>query len=588
MTDIASMGAIPVGEYVAIFRRQRWPMLLVGIAILTAVAALVTYWPATYRSTATILISRIDTAVDLVRSTASSSAEERVRAIQQRITTTQSLSAIIKKLDLYVTERRSLALTQIVDKMRSNIGLSIVSADPTSRGRDGKAAIAFTLWFDADNPRTAQRVTNELVTHYLAENDRDREGRAAVAAGFLKAESLRLQQSVQALEGAIERFKSGHAGYLPEDRTSNNQLLDRIENQISDLTREARSLRERQGLFQAQLAKTPRYLPPSGDIANPSLDTQLALLEGKLAAMRAKYGDGHPDVLALDRQILALKSAGATSPINGAALAAQVHSITTDLEAARRQYGAKHPDVTRLERELRIMRARLAAAPTPATATTGVGNPDYENLQIQLASVKAELAVITSQLTAAEEKRSKIEQRILKAPAVEREYVGLRRDYEVTLQRYLEVRSKHAEAELASDLEAQRVGQTLSVAEPPVEPVDPIKPNRRIIIAIGLAAALAGAGVTAVLFDALDGRIHGWRHVTTISGQTPFAVIPVIRTASDRRRIRMSIAGFFLLSVLMSAVVLAYIHDVLLPLGNLVALLEFPWGTAVGAPSVMP
>ena len=178
MTDIAAAGPVVIGDYLAILRRQTWRMLMVGVTILTLAAALVAYWPATYRSTATIMIRPVVMPADFMKSTATTFAEERVKAGLQRIMTTQNLTAIIEKYNLYATSRRSMPMTQVVDNMRSKIGLSVLG-DSTTKGQDSKAAIAFTLWFDADNPVNAQRVANELVTLFLAQNTQDRENRAA-------------------------------------------------------------------------------------------------------------------------------------------------------------------------------------------------------------------------------------------------------------------------------------------------------------------------------------------------------------------------------------------------------------------------
>ena len=568
MTDITAVGPVVIGDYLAILRRQTWRMLMVGVTILTLAAALVAYWPATYRSTATIMIRPVVMPADFMKSTATTFAEERVKAGLQRIMTTQNLTAIIEKYNLYATSRRSMPMTQVVDNMRSKIGLSVLG-DSTTKGQDSKAAIAFTLWFDADNPVNAQRVANELVTLFLAQNTQDRENRAAVTAQFLKVEVLRLQENVQRLEATIERFKSEHTGDLPEDRPLNIQLLDRLENYVAELTRNARSLRERQALLRAQLAKTPPYLPGSADASTLSPDAQLALLQGKLATMRARYGDKHPDVLSLDRQIAALKSTGATARPDNAVLAAQIETMATELEAAKRQYGVKHPDVATLERQLRAMTAQLAATPATVSSTSAVTNPAYADIQIQLAGIEVEINLTEDELAGAEEKRNTIEQHILKGPIVEREYIALRRDYEATLRRYTDVSAKLSDAELASNLESDRVGETLSLAEPPAEPVVPISPNRRLMLAIGLIAAIGGAGLTGFLWDAFDGRVHGARQVMVISGQTPFAVIPLIRTARDRRRHRARVVAVLALAILSGVLALLYVHYVLMPLDDL-------------------
>ena len=459
-------------------------------------------------------------------------------------------------------------MTQVVDTMRGKIGLSVLG-DSTQKGQESRAAIAFTLWFDADNAADAQRVANELVTLFLTENNRDRESRAEVTAEFLKMEALRLQEKVQLLEAAMQKFKSEHSGDLPEDRPLNIQMLDRLENYVAELQRNARSLRERQGLMRTQLANTAPYLPSIADPDNASPETQLALLQGKLSTMRARYGDKHPDVLSLERQIAALHGTGVTARGDGAVLAVQIEAVTADLAAAKRQYGVRHPDVIKLERQLQSMRAQLASAPDSASHSSVVTNPAYTDLQIQLAGLGTELELTTSELAAVDEKRRGIEQRILKGPIVEREFVALRRDYEDTLRRYLDVKTKQSDAELASNLESDRVGETLSLAEPAAEPVAPISPNRRLMLAIAVLAAIAGAGVTGFVWDAFDGRVHGSRHVSAISGQTPFAVVPIIRTAGDRRRGRAMVAAAVVLVLLIGASALVYVHHVLVPLDDL-------------------
>ena len=58
-------------------------------------------WPPTYRSTGTILIEQQEIPTDLVRSTVTSYADERVQIISQRVMTTQNLLEIIRRYELY-------------------------------------------------------------------------------------------------------------------------------------------------------------------------------------------------------------------------------------------------------------------------------------------------------------------------------------------------------------------------------------------------------------------------------------------------------------------------------------------------------
>ena len=57
--------------------------------------------PPTFRSTGTILIEQQEVPTDLVRSTVTSYADQRVQVISQRVMTTQNLLDIMRRHDLY-------------------------------------------------------------------------------------------------------------------------------------------------------------------------------------------------------------------------------------------------------------------------------------------------------------------------------------------------------------------------------------------------------------------------------------------------------------------------------------------------------
>jgi uncharacterized protein involved in exopolysaccharide biosynthesis len=573
MTDIAAFEVVPIGEYISLFRREKWRVFGVSSLILAVVVGVAVLWPPTYRATATILIEEADIPSDLVMSTVSAFAAERIQAIQQRIVTTANLANIISKFNLYADERQSYPLAQIADQMRANIDLSVISTDAGSRGgRDTRAAVAFTLSFDGSDPLTTQQVTNELASLFLSESQRDRDARANGTTNFLESESERLHAGVQALETRLETFRTENAGYLPEDRALNTQLLDRADTQLMDLSRQIQTLRERQASTRAQLSRTAARMPAPADRGTLSPADQLAALQAKRTELSARYGAKHPDVVALDRQIDALKGANVVGSVDTTVLNQRIQNLQASLDATRRKYGAQHPDTLRLERELKAAQDQLAAAPPApvmAAPQQGASNPDYVQLQVELSSVNAELEGAVLQQQATEDKKAKIEERLFKGPTVERDYNALKRDYDAAVAKYLEVRSKEAEAELTKNLETQRMGETLTLIEPPIEPTDPIKPNRRAILAIGLLAAIAGGIVTGILHDAADGRVHGWRQLASVTGQTPFAVVPLIRTARDRRWSGRAVLLCALVGLLLALAALFYVNSFVMPLPTL-------------------
>jgi hypothetical protein len=80
------------------------------------------------------------------------------------------------------------------------------------------------------------------------------------------------------------------------------------------------------------------------------------------------------------------------------------------------------------------------------------------------------------------------------------------------------------------------MGEKLSVIEPPNLPAEPLKPNRPLILALGLFVAGVGSIGSGVLADLLGGRVYRPRQLAAMLGHAPLAVVPRIRTARNRRR----------------------------------------------------
>ena len=114
-------------------------------------------------STATILIKEQEIPSELVMSTVTSFASQRIQTISQRVMTRRNLLKIIEKYNLYVKDIKRYTTEEILEGMRADIGLDMVSAevmDPRT-GRPSVATIAFTLSYEGDNPGSRQKVAGE-------------------------------------------------------------------------------------------------------------------------------------------------------------------------------------------------------------------------------------------------------------------------------------------------------------------------------------------------------------------------------------------------------------------------------------------
>ncbi len=568
-------------DYLAAFGRRKWLVLLVTLSLASLALLVATFWPPIYRSSATILIEEPDVPSDLVRSTVSTFADERLQMIEQRVMTTQNLIGIIDKFGLYESERKTEPMAVVVEDMRDMIDLGVVSADvndPRS-GRTTRATIAFTVSFDSNAPRTAQQVANELVTLYLSENLRTRQEQAAGTTGFLHEESSRLAGRIEELETQLAAFKAKYAGSLPEQLTINTQILDRTQSDMLEIRRQLQAAQERQIFLQAQLAQVDPYSTTSVTFdGKPLLSAadRLRALEMQFLSISATYGPNHPDVKKLKREIDGLKGA-AGGGSDAVALQERRQAISTELAQMQEEHGAEHPDVKRLQRELSNVEAAIAeganSASVAAASPERPNNPAYIQLQAQVNAAEADIAALKGQSIVVEAKLTAIEQRVMQTPEVERAYLEMKRDYDQTVQKYQEVRQKEGEARLAENLEAESKGEKFSVIEPPALPEEPVRPNRKLILLVGFALAMAAGVGSGALADSIDDRVYGQRQLAGLSGQPPLVVIPRVRNAGERNRVwALWILG--VLAVVAGIVAaLAYVHFMVMPLDVAFAML---------------
>ena len=518
-------------DYLDAFKRRRWAIM--GIALLIFTIGLITALalPPTYRSAATILIEEQQIPAELVQSTVTSYAAQRIQTISQRVMTRQNLTEIMDRFDLYTDDRKRYTTEEILATMRSDIKLDMISAevvDPRT-GRPTAATIAFSLGFHGENPQQVQRVANELTTLYLQENIRSRTLRADETYTFLSEEAGRLTVQIARLEDLLADFKARNAANLPELQPLLRQQADRTELELSDIANQIRSQEERRFYLQAQLSQ----LEPHGSDIAMSPSARLKALRTQYIGLVARYSPAHPDVRRLKREIAGLEQE--TGLVNSStALLEQLDGLRMELAATRERYSEEHPDVLRLSRAITGVEEAIANADSnPGNAPQRApDNPAYVNLQAQLDAVDNQIRSLGNKRVSVEARRIELEDRLAAVPLVEAEYRTLNRDLLNATTKYQEMSAKLMQAQVGRQLEAESRGERFTLIEPAALPEEPIKPNRPAIIFLSLVLALgAGLGYAAVA-ESLDNSVRGVKGVLNAVQAAPLAVIPYL--ANDR------------------------------------------------------
>jgi succinoglycan biosynthesis transport protein ExoP len=530
-------------EYLAAFRRRRKLILFTSFGLLTVSVALAFVWPPTYKSTATILIEEQEIPSDLVRSTITSYADQRIETIKQQVMSRTTLWKVVEQFNLYQEERKSSPTEEIVKRFIKDIEVEVISADVVDKRTQHatKATIAFTVTYQNRSPELAQQVANELTSLFLGENLKSRERQAQEATSFLQQEAENLAQHINDIDEKIAKFKRRANGALPELTALNQQLMNQAERELMDVDQQLRSLEERKTYLEGELATIKPNTPILSVTGERILDSteRLRALRAEYAAASANLSADHPDIVKMKQEIEALEKETGQLP-DGEEASKRLIDARAVLAADLERLGTAHPDILRAQRKVAALEQevfRFRSMPSPSTGQRPE-NPAYINLQAQLNSALSSLEALRKTRLEVKRRLNEYATRLERSPGIEPEYLVFMRDRDTSAQKYQEIRSRLLEAKVSEGLEVQRKGERFSLIDPPSLPEKPFKPNRLAIVLLGTVLAL-GAGIGAgAAVESMDHSIRSPEQLLQLTHHFPLAVVPFMPNEEDVSRIR--------------------------------------------------
>ena len=488
-------GEITLNDFIAIAKRRKWSLILSVfiIFIITAIVALSI--PAIYQSTSTILIEEQDIPDDFVKSAVTGYAEQRLQSIHQRIISFSTLIDIVNDFNLYPELKNKWTTEEIVGKMRNDIMLKPISVDKKDRrkGSNSSGTIAFTLSYEGKNPRKVERVANVLASLFLEQNLQVREKQALETSEFLENEMEKIKADLTKLGTKMAAFKTEHMNELPDLFQVNMQSLNNVENNMERLSEQLRSLKEREGYLQTQLASVPSKF----NIEEEKRDQmRLDELKMQLVHLRSRYSDQYPDVIKTLAEITAFENQLNTSD-------GKSGNGTSD---------------------------------NPGHSDDPPENPAYITLSSQLSSTQAEIVSVKRQIRETNKMADVYRRRIANTPKVEETYKAILNEINNTRAKYDDLMRKHMEAKVSQGLEKEQKGERFTVIDPARFPEKPYKPNRLAILLIGIVLGM-GSGVGWAAFkEFADHSIHDSSSLVMATSFPVLASIPEIITEEDLRK----------------------------------------------------
>ncbi|WP_336966345.1 XrtA system polysaccharide chain length determinant [Sphingobium aquiterrae] len=288
------------------------------------------------------------------------------------------------------------------------------------------------------NAKIANQIVQKLIDIFQEENiagDRD-ETRQTLT--FLDAQIASRGKQLQAAQQRQVEFQQKYMGLLPGTGSISDRM-NAARTEINGIDSQLVSAQSALSAMNGQLAGTPSSIP---GVATGGGNSALSSAQGELAAARARgWTENHPDVIALQRQIGALRAQGGGRAASG---------------------GGGTPNPAYLS--IRSMQAERAAT--------------VSALQARKGQIQAELNAMTAKQ--ADE------------PGVAAEQERLDRDYDVLKTQYDKLLADREDIRLRGDVQNETDSVKFRVIDPPSMPSAPAAPNRPLLLIAVLIVGIGG------------------------------------------------------------------------------------------------
>lgn len=510
---------ISLQDYIRVLRKRKWTIFTVFIIALLAVLIANFFMPPVYKATTTVLLSKtgaqqaifggaegnilfgradeVETQIEILKS--HSIAKEAAERLPSDIFEKAQLENFEKKKEDFrwlINVLDKLHLKYIVasilgvnnDNNQNNQNLLSLK-DTIKQIKDSitvnavKNTNIIEISFENNNPNLAAEIANTIANVYVDQSLTINRSRASEAKKFIEEQLLEKEKELAQEEGEkLQYKKQENILYLDEETKINIEQLANFQAQATEVETQIAENKARLAEVCKQLEKTSEtYISSETITANPvvqQLQNSLASLEVQLPALLEKYGKGSPHVTEVEIKISETKNK----------ISEKVAEIVGSKVSAR--------------------------------------NPIYQNLLADRVTLETNIISLETKKDALSNTIKKYDERLEKLPEKELQLARLERAVKVSENIYLLLLEKYQEARIN---EAMELGD-IRIIDSALVPDEPIKPNKKLNLAIGGILGLM-LGIMLVFFmEYMDNTIKTTEDVERYLGLPVIGLIPKINS----------------------------------------------------------
>jgi polysaccharide chain length determinant protein (PEP-CTERM system associated) len=467
--------------------RFRWVGLACAWTLSIAGWAFVYKLPDAYVATARIYVDSNTVLAPLLKGLAiQPNITQRIQLMSRTLLSRPNLEKMMRMADLDLQVRSDSQNEAFLESLRERISLT---------GERGNASLYSVRYQDRDRD-TAKRIVQALITVFIESTLGDKREDSSSAQSFLDQQIADYEQRLIEAESRLADFKQRYVGTLPGEQGDYYARLQAEKISLRDAQLELDEMENRRNELRRQL-------------------------EGEEPVMLSDYVAG----------------SGYSSPLDG-----RIQALQVSLDSLLAKYTEKHPEVRQLRSLIESLEEERdeqfdAAMAGEPTSYPGLGNsPLYEGMRTMLAETEGEVASLQTRVEEYTRRVQELADKVNNIPVIETELTQLTRDYSVIQQQHSTLLARREAAMISQRVEQNANDVTFRVVDPPFVPIAPNEPNKILLNAAVLFAAL-GAGIgLALLLSILRPVISNQYTLGQLTGLPYLGGITAIRTAQEKRR----------------------------------------------------
>jgi polysaccharide chain length determinant protein (PEP-CTERM system associated) len=378
--------------------------------------------------------------------------------VRQALLSKPRLEQVARDTDLSIRAKTPEAMQGLIVNLQQRIVIVADARNPNST-TDGTYRITFR---DSSREKSVQ-VVEQLLNSFVEDTlGNKREGQED-AQRFLKEQIADYEKRLAAAETRVAEFKKRNVGKMPTDR---GDYFARLQAEMSD---------------------------------SDAVRRQLALAEARREELNRQMSGEEPFMFGFeDSAAQPRQSAGSRGDVAG-----RIQELQRREEELLLRYTEKHPEVVAVratiadlkkQQDAELARVRAGQGTTGALSQSLKTNPVYQAIRVELNRTEVQIAELRRDLAQRQGRLADLQRLVNNVPEVEAELARLNRDYEVTQAQYQQLVQRLQTARLSED--AARTGTVnFQVIDPPAALLQPVAPNRTLLLAgVFLAALAAGLG----------------------------------------------------------------------------------------------